>query len=177
MITQDRLRHLLDYNPISGNFNWLNPQKMNKARKGDAFGGLTDKGYLRAKLDDKNYYLHKLAFLYMTGYLPTEQIDHKNRVRSDNRWENLRLSSPQENGRNRSAGKNSPLGVKGLTLREDGGTIRFVGTITGVDGERLFFSRAFVKGDLVSQAKACAAVENWLREMRDLHHREFSHGE
>lgn len=46
----------------------------------------------------------------MTGEFPAIQIDHINRIKDDNRWENLRLATQGENQRN----KVMPVGVSGF---------------------------------------------------------------
>lgn len=56
-------------------------------------------GYLVARMDRKLYYLHRLAYFYMTKEWPKE-IDHINWVKSDNRWANLRLADRFVNMRN-----------------------------------------------------------------------------
>lgn len=75
------------------------------------------KGYLYAFVDGKRYYLHRLAFLYMTGSMPGKgvQIDHIDRVRSNNRWMNLRLSAQSENNSNTEPRTRS--GFKGVDQR------------------------------------------------------------
>lgn len=57
------------------------------------------------------YLAHRLAFLYMTGAFPTNQVDHINRVRNDNRFINLREVLPSDNSKNRSPKRHLPLGV------------------------------------------------------------------
>ena len=55
-----------------------------------------------------------LAFLYMEGYFPENFVDHKNRIRDDNRWKNLRHVSHLCNMRNQSVAKNNVSGVTGV---------------------------------------------------------------
>lgn len=173
MITQERLGYLLNYNPGTGEFTWLNPNKNTRYQRGDSFGGL-DAGYLRGKLDGKSYFLQRLAILYMTGSFPDGEVDHINGIKTDNRWVNLRTCSKAENQRNQGARKTNSLGVKGMTLVDDGLNPRFKGNITIPGGKKLTISRTFERGNFLSQAKACFEVETWLRETRAEHHGEFS---
>lgn len=39
----------------------------------------------------------------MTGKMPVGEVDHKNRVRHDNRWSNLQVVSSAKNCQNRGA--------------------------------------------------------------------------
>ena len=86
MITQEELKEILHYNPITGIFTSLVTRS--NVRMGDILGGRLSIGYLRIRINYVYYYLHRLAFLYMEGYMPIE-VDHKNRIRDDNHWDNL----------------------------------------------------------------------------------------
>ena len=53
-------------------------------------------------------FAHRMAWLYMTGELPTADIDHINGIRNDNRFSNLRNVSRTVNLQNRrNAGANN----------------------------------------------------------------------
>lgn len=65
-------------------------------------------------VDNHVYAAHRLAWLYMTGRWPDRHIDHKNLVRDDNRFENLREATPNENMHNRGVQKNNRSGFKGV---------------------------------------------------------------
>ncbi|QJA17793.1 hypothetical protein vBSenI1_32 [Salmonella phage vB_Sen_I1] len=109
MITQERLKELFDYSPETGEFTRKVSRGNQKA--GSIAGSLRKDDYICIWVDGKPYYAHQLAFLYMEGYLP-EEIDHINRIRSDNRWVNIKDSSHQENSRNKAAkSKSGYLGV------------------------------------------------------------------
>ena len=58
---------------------------------------------------------HRLAWLYVHGEWPAEEIDHLNRVRSDNRISNLRLATQAENKQNTSLRRDSTSGHKGVS--------------------------------------------------------------
>ena len=71
-----------------------------------------DRGYIYLEVDGKPYMAHRLAWFYMTGIMPGKQIDHINRNKIDNRFENLREAT---HGQNRANSKNNnPNGLKGV---------------------------------------------------------------
>jgi hypothetical protein len=115
-LTAERLRELLHYDPGTGAFTRKVDVKLRGERvaasKGDAAGYLTD-GYLLCRLDGRIYKCHRLAWLYVHGEWPKQQIDHINGVRNDNRIANLRDVSHQLNMQNikTSRGASGVLGV------------------------------------------------------------------
>ncbi|QJA17960.1 HNH homing endonuclease [Salmonella phage vB_Sen_I1] len=108
--TKESARNRFIYNPLTGEI--LNRINSGRAKKGQIAGYLDKStGYIRVTLAGKRMKGHQLAFLYMEGYIP-DTIDHINRIKSDNRWCNLRESSPQENARNiKARSKSGYLGV------------------------------------------------------------------
>lgn len=127
MLTQTRLKELLTYDPETGYFTRnINIQGF---YAGERAGGITSKGYIAIGVDRKIYLAHRLAFLYMTGEWPKELVDHKDEVKTNNKWENLREATNQENKRNVGARKNSKTGVKGVSKCKSGYLVMFcVGT-------------------------------------------------
>ena len=107
-----RLRSFLNYNPDTGIFYWL--VSRGRANIGDVAGSLDKEGYRQIFIAGYNYRAGRLAWLYMTGKWPTEQIDHKNTDRLDNSWNNLRQATNTQNQRNRSLNENSNSGIKGV---------------------------------------------------------------
>lgn len=69
-------------------------------RWGEPVGHRNWDGYLMVKFQNKSMRVHRVAFFLMTGRWPTH-IDHINRVRTDNRWNNLREVQPSQNSQNR----------------------------------------------------------------------------
>lgn len=100
MLTQARLKELFAYNPETGDFVVAKNRKGSAKKVGAILGSKTKAGYLEADIDGKRYLLHRLAYLYMTGEFPKNYIDHCNRNKMDNRWENLREATQQENMQN-----------------------------------------------------------------------------
>jgi hypothetical protein len=99
-LTQSRLKEVLSYDPEAGEFRWL-VCTSNRAPAGSLAGSVSSAlGYRLIGVDGVRYFAHRLAWLYMTGSFPAEQIDHANADRSDNRWANLRAASKADNMRN-----------------------------------------------------------------------------
>jgi hypothetical protein len=112
LLTQEYLKKLLTYYPDTGTFVW-NESRGNRLA-GAMAGNMSHIGYWKIKIDSKQHSAHRLAFLYVNGYYPSNNIDHINRVRSDNRWVNLREATPSENGFNRLLNSNNKSGFKGV---------------------------------------------------------------
>lgn len=112
-LTQTLLKELLHYNPVTGIFTWIS--KPNRAILLGSVAGHkeTITGYMRIRINKKAYAAHQLAFLYMLGE-HYQQIDHINHIKTDNRWENLRLASTNTNNKNKSLGKNNKTGLYGV---------------------------------------------------------------
>lgn len=111
MITAERLKYLLDYDPITGVFT----RKVNAgaAHAGDVAGHLTVRGYVTIGIDGKNYACHRLAFLWMTGGFPAE-VDHRDLDKTNNRWANLRAASRSTNVMNTRLDSKTRSGAKGV---------------------------------------------------------------
>lgn len=111
MLTQERLKELLNYDPETGVFTGKTIRG-NHDRRGVVEGrNYNADGYQRIILEGKQYLAHRLAWLYVYGYIPKQGIDHKNTNTSDNRIDNLRLASKSENEAN--MGPRNPGRLKG----------------------------------------------------------------
>lgn len=108
-LTHERLTELLDYNPLTGDFTWKVFRNYN-ADVGSKAGWLDGKGYRRLTLDNKCYRCSRLAWFYMYAVWPKHTIDHKNRVRTDDRIDNLRSATHKEQVHNKNT--KPPKGVK-----------------------------------------------------------------
>jgi hypothetical protein len=101
-----QIKALLDYNPATGEFAW----KPGGRRAGTAWSN----GYTRIRVRGKYYYAHRLAFAFVHDYWPVE-VDHANGQRQDNRIENLRECTRQQNQWNaRKRGVNPTSVCKGV---------------------------------------------------------------
>ena len=116
MLTADRLRELLNYDPDTGVFTYR-VTRAPRFRPGDMAGHVDVHGYRVIGLDLRIYKAHRLAGLYMTGEWPKHEVDHKNLDKADNRWVNLRPATHGQNRQNIGALKNNWTGCKGVYLR------------------------------------------------------------
>lgn len=101
MLSCNRLKELLIYNSDTGEFIW----KVSRGRriKINDKAGYKNKNNnsVRIVIDGKNYLAHRLAWLYMTGKWPKNEIDHINNNAFDNKWNNLREATRSQNSFNR----------------------------------------------------------------------------
>jgi hypothetical protein len=100
-ITHKELLERLSYDPETGVFTWLKSHS-NNAKNGEEAGRLTQDGYRSININNTNYLSHRLAWFYVYGAFPSDNLDHINRNRSDNRISNLRIASHKENNMNRT---------------------------------------------------------------------------
>lgn len=120
MLTQERLKELLEYNPDTGIFAWRVRASLH-LRIGDIAGTLHNDGGLYIGINGKRYYAHRLIWLYVYGRWPENLIDHINHKRTDNRIVNLREATQAENQHNKiRANKDSHTGFLGVSKRGKG---------------------------------------------------------
>jgi len=113
MLTHERLREVLRYDPETGVFTWLVKPRKRELKNAEA-GCINAKGYRQIGVDGKLYRSNRLAWFYVTGTWPTAQIDHENQVRADDRFANLREATHSQNQANSKVRKASRTGVKGV---------------------------------------------------------------
>lgn len=112
-LTQDELKSLLAYDAVTGVFTWR-VSRPTKIKPGDVAGNVTSKGYVTIGVKGKLYRAHRLAWLYLYGRWPVNEIDHINRIRSDNRIVNLREADRFVNTQNTTLQCNNKSGFRGV---------------------------------------------------------------
>lgn len=152
VISQEALRQFLVYDANSGVFTWKVGRSGMRSRAGCLAGSINKAyGYLRIKLAGVDYQAHRLAWLYVYGRWPENEIDHINGIRTDNRISNLRDVSGAINQHNRrTAPRNSTLGILGV--RPSGK--KFSSSLS-VGGERKYLG-TFDSPELAHQAYVAA---------------------
>ena len=132
-ISPDVLRQLLRYEPETGKLFWLNRpldafggdarvwRMWNKRFAGaEAFTADHGDGYRNGRIFSGHYRAHRVIWAMHTGEWPSEQIDHINGDRSDNRIANLRSVTVAENNKNRKSCKGSSSKYVGVYANKTG---------------------------------------------------------
>lgn len=155
MLTHERLLSLLEYDVYSGVFLWRVAIR-NGLRPGDVAGTIYKNGRRYIAIDKKRHFAHRLAWFYVHGVWPTDQIDHINRDRDDNRLANLRPATASQNIANRAVSQNNIAGFKGVGCRVGGKEPRYRARIR-VNG-RLIHLGDFKTPEAANEAYADAAT-------------------
>ena len=126
MITQERLKELLDYEEETGFFRWkVSGYAQGRKAKGKIAGTVTHSNTIAICLDKKIYRADRLAILYMTGKYPNHVL-HNNGDVADNRWCNLEDSRHRVN---RHVCRTN-TGIMGVSIIKGKKTNMFAGAIS-----------------------------------------------
>jgi hypothetical protein len=113
-LTQEVLKSELAYNEQTGAFVWC---RIGSPGFGRTVQTLNESGYVVMHVLGRLYRAHRLAWLYVHGVMPTQEIDHINRDRADNRIANLRLATSSQNKQNTPLRCDNTSGFRGVTKK------------------------------------------------------------
>lgn len=100
------LRRRYRYDPETGH--------VTNRKTGKRLGITCRKGYLHTNCFGMCVNLHTLAWVLTYGHAPKGEIDHKNRVKTDNRLRNLRDVPAWKNSLNKDFKPNRETGYRGI---------------------------------------------------------------
>lgn len=112
-VTGSMLEMLLSYDPETGIFTrkiTTNPNSV----AGEEVSFENDDGYIIVTVGGARLRAHRLAWVWMTGRWPDQDIDHENRDRSDNKFLNLREATRSQNLQNARLRDSNKTGHKGV---------------------------------------------------------------
>ncbi len=112
MLTAERAREVLAYDPETGVLRWK-VSLHRGAKQGQVAGKSNKRGYLHLCIDHKGYLAHRVAWLIFYGVWPDE-LDHQNQNKGHNAILNLRNSSRSQNMANVSINANNTTGFRGV---------------------------------------------------------------
>lgn len=122
MLTAERLRELLTYDPVTGEFRWLVSRRA--MRKGALAGSPTGGRSIFIMVDRKRHSARRLAVLYMTGAMPEGEVLPLNGNHEDLTWRNMRVASQSEVRAHGRRSATNTTGYRGVSLRSSTGMYR-----------------------------------------------------
>lgn len=124
------LRQLLSYDPATGVLTWrertpdmftksgdfavLHCQSWNARFAHKVAGSPVNNGYLTVNIGGSLFTAHRLGWTIHHGSPPTDQVDHINGDKADNRIANLRDVTASDNSRNQKMRATNTTGVMGV---------------------------------------------------------------
>lgn len=122
---------LFDYDAVSGDLRWRarpaeafelgafsasrKAASWNSKNAGKVAGWVGADGYRRVTVGPKSYLAHRIVWLIVTGEWPSDQVDHIDQDRLNNRFANLRAATNAQNARNRTLPSNNTSGAIGVS--------------------------------------------------------------
>ena len=119
MLTQTDAKRLFDYDPVTGFCGRLT-KPCNSVKIGERLGYVQkcagDLQYFATEIHGKQYKVHRLIWLWMTGEMPEKDIDHEDGNGLNNVWSNLRKATRSENMRNARMRSDNKSGQSGVSF-------------------------------------------------------------
>lgn len=117
-ISHAEVRRIMAYDPETGILRWRvradRDHSWNMRFSGEEAGAVLTLGYRYINFNKRLHPAHRIAWLWMTGDWPKDDIDHINGDRADNRWANLRAATQMQNSANQKVRSTNTSGTKGV---------------------------------------------------------------
>lgn len=110
----ERVKELLDYNPMSGEFTWRE-RRGGAVAAGDLAGMVFPRGHRHITIDGSMYQASRLAWFYVTEEDPGElYVDHIDGDVGNNSIKNLRIGDWFDVMQGKTVSEKNQVGVKGV---------------------------------------------------------------
>jgi len=145
-LTQERLKELLHYDPDTGILTWKYRSYLTgktttwNIRFANKQAGHKSHGYIAIQVDGIRYQAHRLAWLYIYGLWPVDQIDHVDNVRHHNWIINLREANNSENNQNLKKAQKNNLSTGLIGSYYDKSKNKYLSSIT-INKKQLYLGR------------------------------------
>lgn len=159
MISTQRLRSLVDYDLETGVFVWKESKGRRKAgeRVGCLYYSTSGNEYWQMMVGGYRSTAHRFAWVWCGGVIPEGKvIDHIDGNGLNNRIDNLRVVTPQENALNRKTSKGNTSGFPGVSFSRAHQLWR---------GQLAFEGQRFHLGLFETPEKAAAEVEGLRKQL------------
>lgn len=155
MLTAERLRSLMAYDPETGIFVRLVSAGCRAA--GSEVGlahPSTPTGYVMMGVDGRLYKAHRLAWLYVYGEWPAKDLDHRDGNRANNAIGNLREATESQNAANSGLRRHNTSGFRGVSWNSRAGKWKAAIVVRGRTRHLGFFADAAEAGAVYEEAAA-----------------------
>jgi len=168
MLTIERLREVLSYDPLSGHFTWRVRRNayggcVEPGDRAGCVGGSAERRRRFIGIDGAYYHEHRLAWFYMTGAWPEHEVDHIDRDPCNTKWANLRAATHKQNAEN-SVQPLGSSGVRGVRWQRGGWSARITH-----NGREIHLGR-------FKRLESAAEFRELVREMLFTHHQPEAKG-
>lgn len=116
-ITGAFVKDIFEYDSSTGFLTWR-VSRHGRVKIGDRAGCIAPDGRRKIEIHGQSIAASALIWLWMTGEWPTKEIDHINRNKDDDRWDNLRLATHQQNMANKNMRSDNKSGFRGVYKRK-----------------------------------------------------------
>lgn len=156
-VSQEYIKSVLNYDPRTGIFVWKKSHI--KSLVGKIAGSLKSSGYIDIKIKGQIIRAHRLAWIHVYGHCD-KKLDHKNRIKSDNRIDNLRETTPRDNSINTGIRSHNRSGVTGVCFARN----RWRAQIS-IDGKQKYLGEFTSFSDAVNARKDAESLYGYTEVM------------
>ncbi|MFA5925241.1 MAG: HNH endonuclease [Methylococcaceae bacterium] len=130
--SQEFLQECFTYDPDTGILTWkVRPRHhfttehsfkvFNTKFSNKKAGGIAGRGYINVLVKNYRFRAHRIIWKLVTGNEPIDEIDHIDTNMINNRFNNLREASHQENACNAPLSRRNKSGIKGCSFDKKSG--------------------------------------------------------